>query len=124
MFVSAAGDFVFTDTIKFGTPALLVIMALPAYSDAGEILLIHDIVGDDLPAPCGQCHGPQLGILLGPAVGGGLMLWTGAPTGLLVNALITFRLQFGSCWFPHRPLARRARRGAAALARCFQRCVK
>ncbi len=55
-----------------------------------EILLIHDIVGaDDLPSAVRlNATSRQLGILLGPAVGGGLMLILGAPTGLLVNTLI------------------------------------
>ena len=55
-----------------------------------EILLIHDIVGaDDLPSAVRlNATSRQLGILFGPAVGGGMMLWLGAPTGLFINALI------------------------------------
>lgn len=55
-----------------------------------EQLIIHDIVGsDDLPSAVRlNATSRQLGILFGPAVGGGLMLWFGAPVGLFINALI------------------------------------
>ena len=49
-----------------------------------EQLLIHDIVGpEDLPSAVRlNSTSRQLGILLGPAVGGAMMLWLGAPAGL------------------------------------------
>ena len=53
-------------------------------------LLIHDIVGGkDLQSAVRlNATGRQLGILMGPAVGGGLMLLAGPPLGLLINVLI------------------------------------
>lgn len=55
-----------------------------------EQLLIHDIVGDkELPSAVRlNATGRQLGILFGPAVGGGLMLLLNPPVGLLINVLI------------------------------------
>ena len=52
--------------------------------------MIHDIVGgEDLPSAVRlNATARQLGILFGPAVGGAMMLWLGAPAGLLINALI------------------------------------
>ena len=58
------------------------------WGPAGQ-LLIHDIVG---PAELQSAvrlssTGRMLGMLLGPAIGGGLMLAFGPPHGILVNAL-------------------------------------
>ena len=82
----------FTDTIEvWHACVLLVIHGIAGvFWTPAEQLLIHDIVGpDDLPSAVRlNSTSRQLGILLGPAVGGGLMLWLGAPAGLLVNAVI------------------------------------
>lgn len=53
-------------------------------------LLIHDIVGKAHLQSAVRLNatGRNLGILMGPAVGGGLMLALGPPFGLLVNVLI------------------------------------
>jgi hypothetical protein len=53
-------------------------------------LLLHEIVGREhiVSAVRLNATSRQLGILLGPAVGGGLMLLLGPGLGLLVNALI------------------------------------
>ena len=53
-------------------------------------LLIHDIVGGkDLQSAVRlNATGRQLGILMGPAIGGGLMLLLGPTLGLVVNVLI------------------------------------
>ena len=53
-------------------------------------LLIHDIVGaKDLQSAVRlNATSRQLGILMGPAVGGGLMLVLGPPVGLFINVLI------------------------------------
>jgi MFS family permease len=53
-------------------------------------LILHDMVGaDHLPSAVRlNATGRQLGILLGPAVGGGLMLVCGPALGLMVNAVI------------------------------------
>lgn len=56
----------------------------------GSQLLIHDIVGSQhlQSAVRLSATSRQLGILLGPAVGGGLMLLFGPALGLLLNSLI------------------------------------
>ncbi|MBI4522431.1 MAG: MFS transporter [Deltaproteobacteria bacterium] len=53
-------------------------------------LLIHDIVGSEQLQSAVRLNAMSrnLGILLGPAIGGGLMLLLGPPMGLLANALI------------------------------------
>ena len=55
-----------------------------------EQLIIHDIVGGEHIASAVRLNATsrQLGILLGPAVGAGLMLLLGPSVALLVNALI------------------------------------
>jgi len=55
-----------------------------------EQLLIHDIVGSERIESAVRLNATsrQLGILLGPAVGAGLMLLLGPPLGLLANVLI------------------------------------
>ena len=93
MFVSAAWAILFfTDTIQIWHACVLLVIhgIAGVFWTPAEILLIHDIVGgDDLPSAVRlNATARQLGILLGPAVGGVLMLWAGAPAGLLVNALI------------------------------------
>lgn len=93
MFVAAAWAILFfTDTIQvWHACVLLVIHGIAGvFWTPAEILLIHDIVGpDDLPSAVRlNATARQLGILFGPAVGGGLMLWFGAPAGLLINAII------------------------------------
>jgi MFS family permease len=56
----------------------------------GSQLLIHHIVGTEQLQSAVRLSSTSrmLGILLGPAVGGGLMLVLGPPLGLLVNALV------------------------------------
>jgi len=56
----------------------------------GSQLLIHDIVGSEHLQSAIRLNatGRQLGVLLGPAVGGALMLLLTPPIGLLANALI------------------------------------
>ena len=93
MFVSAAwAYFFFTDTIEIWHACVLLVIhgIAGVFWTPAEQLIIHDIVGaEDLPSAVRlNATSRQLGILFGPAVGGGLMLWLGAPSGLLVNALI------------------------------------
>ncbi len=82
----------FTDTIQvWHACVLLVIHGIAGvFWTPAEQLIIHDIVGsEDLPSAVRlNATSRQLGILFGPAVGGALMLWFGAPTGLFINALI------------------------------------
>jgi MFS family permease len=56
----------------------------------GSQLIIHDIVGGDRLQSAIRLNATsrQLGILLGPAVGGGLMLALGPSNGLFVNAAL------------------------------------
>jgi len=55
-----------------------------------EQLMLHDIVGrDHLPSAVRlNATGRQLGIVLGPAVGGALLLFAGPNLGIFLNALI------------------------------------
>ncbi len=107
--------FFFTDTIEvWHACVLLVIHGIAGVFWApAEILLIHDVVGsEDLPSAVRlNATGRQLGILLGPAVGGGLMLWLGAPAGLLINALIYLPL---TIWLLLVPYTGHLREGAQA----------
>ena len=75
--------------------------------------MIHDIVGgDDLPSAVRlNATARQLGILFGPAVGGAMMLWIGAPAGLFINALIYVPL---TVWLMLVPYTGHLREGAPA----------
>jgi len=81
-----------TDTIQIWHACVLLVIhgIAGVFWTPAEILLIHDIVGgEDLPSAVRlNATARQLGILFGPAVGGAMMLWFGAPTGLLINAII------------------------------------
>ncbi len=93
MFVSAAwAYFFFTGTIEvWHACVLLVIHGIAGvFWTPAEQLIIHDLVGSEDLASAVRLNATsrQLGILFGPAVGGGLMLWLGPPAGLVVNALI------------------------------------
>ena len=93
MGVSAAWAYLFyTDTIQVWHACVLLVihgMAGVLWSP-GSQLLIHDIVGSEQLQSAVRLNSTsrQLGILLGPAVGGGLMLLLGPPMGLVVNILI------------------------------------
>ena len=93
MGVSLAWGVLFlTDTIQVWHAAVL----LTVHGVAGVIwgpasqLLIHDIVGAEQLQSAVRLSATSryLGLLMGPAVGGGLMLLLGSPIGLLVNVLI------------------------------------
>ena len=75
--------------------------------------MIHDIVGrEDIPSAVRlNATSRQLGILFGPAVGGAMMLWFGAPAGLLINALIYVPL---TLWLMLVPYTGHLREGAPA----------
>ena len=116
MAVSAAWAILFfTDAIEvWHACVLLVIHGIAGvFWTPAEIVLIHDIVGsEDLPSAVRlNATSRQLGILFGPAVGGGLMLWLGAPAGLWVNALIY--LPF-TIWLVVVPYTGHTREGASA----------
>jgi MFS family permease len=93
MGVSAAWAFLFyTGTIQvWHASVLLVIHGIAGVLwTPAEQLLIHDIVGAERIESAVRLNATsrQLGILLGPAVGAGLMLLLGPPLGLVANVLI------------------------------------
>lgn len=69
----------------------------------GSQLLIHDIVGAEHLQSAVRLNatGRQLGVLFGPAVGGGLMLLLGPPTGLFVNAALYLPLAIWLLFIPY-----------------------
>lgn len=105
MGVSLAWGILFlTGTIQvWHACALLVIHGLAGvlWQPASQ-LLIHDIVGSEHLQSAVRLNatGRQLGILFGPAVGGGLLLLLGPPLGLLVNAAIYLPLTLWLLWAP------------------------
>jgi MFS family permease len=93
MGVSAAWAVLFwTDTIEvWHACVLLVIHGMAGVLwGPGSQLLIHDIVGREQLQSAIRLNSTsrQLGILFGPAVGGGLMLLLSPAAGLVVNTLI------------------------------------
>jgi MFS family permease len=104
-----------TDTIQvWHACVLLAIHGIAGvFWTPAEQLIIHDIVGsDDLPSAVRlNATSRQLGILFGPAVGGGLMLWFGAPAGLFVNSLIYLPL---TVWLALVPYTGHTREGMSA----------
>jgi MFS family permease len=116
MAVSVAWAILFlTDSIEIWHACLLLVIhgVAGVFWTPAEILLIHDIVGaDHLPSAVRlNATSRQLGILFGPAVGGGLMLWLGAPAGLVINALIYLPL---TIWLLLVPYTGHLRDGASA----------
>jgi len=104
-----------TDTIQVWHACVLLVVhgIAGVFWTPAEILMIHDIVGgDDLPSAVRlNATARQLGILFGPAVGGAMMLWFGAPAGLLINAVIY--LPF-TIWLMLVPYTGHLREGAPA----------
>lgn len=93
MGVSAAWGLLFlTDSLEmWHAAALLIVHGLAGvlWVPANQ-LLVHDIVGPTQLQSAVRLNatGRQLGMLLGPAIGGGLMLALGPAWGILVNVLI------------------------------------
>jgi MFS family permease len=116
MGVSAAWAILFlTDTLEMWHAAVLLVihgMAGVLWAPASQ-LLIHDIVGREHIVSAVRLNATtrQLGILLGPAVGGGLMLLLGPGPGLLVNVLIYLPLVW---WLWKAPYGAEQRREQAA----------
>jgi len=114
MGVSAAWAVLFlTDSITVWHACFLLVIhgIAGVFWTPAEILLIHDIVGAaDLPSAVRlNATSRQLGILFGPAIGGGLMFWFGAPPGLFINALIYLPL---TVWLLLVPYTGHSREGA------------
>jgi MFS family permease len=81
-----------TDTIQVWHACVLLVchgMAGVLGSPASQ-LIIHDIVGRDYLQSAVRLNstGRQLGVLLGPGIGGATMLLFGPPTGLFINVLM------------------------------------
>jgi len=124
MGVSLAWGVLFlTDTIELWHAAVLLTvhgMAGVIWGPASQ-LLIHDIVGTEQlqSAIRLSATGRYLGLLMGPAVGGGLMLLLGPPAGLLVNVAIYLPLFLWLWRIPydgHRRHAQGAPRRTSGLA--------
>jgi MFS family permease len=113
MGVSVAWGILFlTGTIQvWHACALLVIHGLAGvlWQPASQIL-IHDIVGSEHLQSAVRLNatGRQLGILFGPAVGGGLLLLLGPSAGLLANAAIYLPL---TLWLLRAPFTGHRREG-------------
>ena len=83
MFVSAAwAFFFFTGSIEVWHACVLLVIhgVAGVFWTPAEQLIIHDIVGPEDLASAVRLNATsrQLGILFGPAVGGGLLLWQGS----------------------------------------------
>ena len=108
----------YTDTIEIWHACVLLVihgMAGVLWAPASQVL-IHDIVGREniVSAVRLNATGRQLGVFLGPAVGGGLMLVLGPAAGLLANVLIYLPLAW---WLWKAPYAAEERRSAQPAAR-------
>jgi MFS family permease len=124
MGVSLAWGLLFlTDTIEMWHAMVLLTvhgMAGVIWGPASQ-LLIHDIVGPERLQSAVRLSATSryLGLLMGPAVGGGLMLLLDPPAGLLINVLIYLPLLLWLRKVPydgHRRQAQGAPRRAGRLA--------
>jgi len=88
-------------------------------------LIIHDMVGSEQLQSAIRLNASSrnLSILLGPAVGGGLMLWLGPAWGLLANVLIYLPLTTLLWRMPYTGHTRHAGSTAPARAFSFQEAV-
>ena len=93
MAVSIAWGLLFvTDTLQMWHAGVLLVIhgvAGVLWGPASQMLL-HDIVGREHLQSAVRLNATsrQLGMLLGPGIGGALLLWLGAETGILLNALL------------------------------------
>jgi MFS family permease len=110
----------YTDTLEIWHACVLLVihgMAGVLWAPASQVL-IHDIVGRDnlVSAVRLNATGRQLGIFLGPGVGGGLMLLIGPEAGLIVNVLIYLPLVWWLWKVPYAAEERRRQQGPARPA--------
>ena len=81
-----------TDTIQVWHACVLLVVHGMAgvLGGPGGQLIIHDIVGPEYLQSAVRLNstGRQLGVLLGPAIGGATMLLFGPPVGLFINTLM------------------------------------
>jgi MFS family permease len=126
MAVSAAWGFFFlTDTLEMWHAVVLLILhglAGAIWAPASQ-LLIHDIVGrEQLQSGVRLLATSRtLGILLGPAIGGGLLLLVGPVWGIFLNVLIYLPL---TLWLVNAPYGPAFRTGAEAAAAGGRRAIK
>jgi MFS family permease len=121
MGVSAAWAVLFwTDTIEVWHACILLVIHGMAgvLWGPGSQLLIHDIVGREQLQSAIRLNSTsrQLGILFGPAVGGGLMLLLGPSAGLVVNTMIYLPL---TIWLLTVPYTGHSREDAAPARRAI-----
>ncbi len=121
MAVSAAWAILFfTDAIQvWHACVLLVVHGMAGVLwGPGSQLLIHDIVGAEHLQSAVRLNSTsrQLGILFGPAVGGGLMLYLSPPAGLVVNTVIYLPL---TVWLLTVPYTGHSREGALPARRAL-----
>jgi MFS family permease len=121
MGVSAAWAILFwTDTIEvWHACVLLVIHGMAGVLwGPGSQLLIHDIVGREQLQSAIRLNSTsrQLGVLFGPAVGGGMMLIFSPSVGLVVNTLIYLPL---TIWLLTVPYTGHSREAAAPARRAI-----
>jgi len=126
MAVSAAWGLLFmTDSLQMWHAVILLIvhgLAGALWAPASQ-LMIHDIVGRDL-LQSGvrlQATARTLGILLGPAIGGGLLFLVGPVWGIFINILIYVPLTW---WLIGAPYGPAFRTGAEAAAATSRRAIK
>ena len=116
MVVSVGWGLLFlTDALEMWHAAALLVMhgvAGVLWTPAGQLLL-HDIVGPEQLQSAVRLNATSrwLGLLMGPAVGGGILLALGPAHGLLVNALIYLPLVL---WLWKAPYGPRFRTGEPA----------
>ncbi|HET9663111.1 MAG TPA: MFS transporter [Burkholderiales bacterium] len=128
MFVSLAWGLLFvTDTLEVWHACVLLVIhgfAGVLWGPASQ-MLIHDIVGPAHLQSAVRLNATArwLGIFLGPAVGGGLMLALGPAIGILINALIylpivfwLWKAPYGPRFRKEPPLPVRAVRGLGEIA--------
>lgn len=111
----------FTDTLEmWHAAALLVVHGLAGvlWNPAAQ-LLIHDIVGKTQLQSAIRLVSTsrQMGLLLGPAIGGGLLLLFGPVWGILLNALFYIPL---ALWLWKAPYGAAMRKGQAAAKRTLR----
>jgi MFS family permease len=118
MGVSLAWGVLFiTGTLEIWHAAILLVL----HGLAGVLwgppsqLLLHDIVGREHLQSAVRLNATarQLGMLAGPGVGGGLLLWLGPNVGILVNALLYLPFIL---WLAVAPYGPKFREGGAAVA--------
>ncbi len=110
-----------TDSLKMWHAVVLLVMhgfAGVLWTPAGQVL-IHDIVGSDQLQSAVRLNATSrwLGLLMGPAVGGAILLTLGPAHGILFNVLIYLPLVL---WLWKAPYGPRFRKGEPAPVRAVR----